>query len=256
MKVHHLGLVLGLVAAPLESAVAAEFPYGAGTFVPPAQGDREGAVHAIGQGEAGPRPLVVFLHGLNEGGPLHKDLDRVAAVATRLVAEGKLEPLLVAGPSQTKDATRPWDMWEGFDLEAFVDAASAVMPVDRESVVLVGHSGGGCNLRGSILASKGRNASAVVAIDTCFDPKVAEALLDAPPWTRIWAYHQTSSWDRDPDGFARVLFDPKRRGGPLDRRFEKAPIEGPSAHDAILPWALRRALPALLPPRRAAVTSS
>ena len=177
-------------------------------------------------------------------------------MAARLVADGMIVPLLVAGPSQTRNATRPWDMWEAFDLTAFLAAlepaldAAAAPRVDRSRVVLVGHSGGGCNLRGSILSSRGRAAaSAILAIDTCFDARVAAALRDAPPTTHVWAYWQTSSWERDVDGFRRAfLAPPAAPTDAVDRRAERAPIEGPGAHDAILPWALRRALPKLLGP--------
>ncbi len=228
-----------------------EFAFGSPAFVPEAQSARAGGVIVVGAPESREaRPLVVFLHGLNEAGPLHRELDVVARVASKLVADGTIIPLLVAGPSQTRNATRPWDMWEGFELATFLGAlepaldAAGAPRVDRARVVLVGHSGGGCNLRGSILSPRGRGAaSAILAIDTCFDPKVAAALRDTPPSTHVWAFWQTTSWERDTEGFRRAFLAP---GALADRRAEKAPIEGPGAHDAILPWALRRALPQLL----------
>jgi hypothetical protein len=231
-----------------------EFAFGAPAFVPDSQAARAGGAIVIGaEANREARPLVVFLHGLNEAGPLHRELDVVARVAAKLVADGTIVPLLVAAPSQTRNASRPWDMWEAFELGSFLAAlepaldAAGAPRVDRARVVLVGHSGGGCNPKGSILSPRGRSpASAILAIDTCFDPKVAAALRDTPPSTHVWAYWQTTSWDRDTEGFRRAFLAPG--DPPADRRAEKAPIEGPGAHDAILPWALRRALPLLLKP--------
>ncbi len=236
-----------------------EFPFGAPLYIPESRTLRGGLVHVPEGVPRGARvPLVVFLHGLNQDGPLHKWLGGrgtpdLRPFFERLVSEGKTAPFLVAGPSQTRNAARPWGMWQSFDLGDFVARTELALgeraSVDRSRVVLLAHSGGGCNVHGSILRSASSKAPvpyAVLAIDTCFDRGVAETLLLAAPETRIFTYFQRESWDRDFDAF-RALFLGDRSRGPRDRRFVEIPL-GRGGHDAIFTVAMSRALPELIPP--------
>lgn len=261
-------LAFALSSAPLAASAREEitFAYGAPRYVPPALGPTAGLVvvpPAVGAGAT--VPLVVFLHGLNQDGPLHKWLGArgtqdIGVVLESLQAEGKTAPFVVAAPSQTRDAARPWGMWQGFDLEDFVQKAEAALGsrarVDRSKIIVLAHSGGGCNVHGSALlaASSRRTPYAVVLADTCFDRGVAETLLLAAPSTRILSYFQTQSWERDFGPF-RAAFFANRESGPRDRRFVEVPLRGAGAHDRIFRVAVERAFPELLPSSVASVTS-
>ncbi|RYE94968.1 MAG: hypothetical protein EOO75_00535, partial [Myxococcales bacterium] len=110
-------------------------------------------------------PLVIFLHGNNPNGPLHRGLGSGAGLLTssneieagydlrpvvqEMIDRGTMAPVMVGGPSQTREASKGRDMWPTFDPFAFVDAAERSLGdrarVDRERVVVVGHSGAGCS---------------------------------------------------------------------------------------------------------------
>ena len=238
------------------------FPYGAPRYVPEALASTAGLVVVPpGVARGANAPLVVFLHGLNQDGPLHKWLgarhDRgtpdIASTFERLQAEGKMQPVLLAAPSQTRDASRPWGMWQAFDLADFVQKTEAALGarahVDRSRVVVLAHSGGGCNVHGSALAAASARAPvpyAVVLADTCFDRGVAETLLLAAPSTRIFSYYQTHSWDRDFGPFRASLFA-RPEVGPRDRRFVEVSLPRAGAHDRIFAVAVERAFPELFP---------
>jgi len=262
MRARTFGAVV-VVAMALGSPCAAResltFPYGAPRFVPRESEANAGLVvvpAAVARGAS--VPLVVFLHGLNEHGPLHKWLgakgtEDMSLALEALQDEGKTRPFVVAAPSQTIDAARPWGMWQGFDLGDFVQKAEAALGgrarVDRAKVIVLAHSGGGCNVHGSALraaSSRGVVPYAVVLADTCFDRGVAETLLLAAPATRIFAYYQTRTWDRDFGPF-RAAFFAHPEVGPSDRRFIEVPLRGPGAHDRIFRVAVSRAFPELLP---------
>jgi murein DD-endopeptidase MepM/ murein hydrolase activator NlpD len=97
---------------------------------------------------AGPRPLIVALHGINaKAREKHPQLDEkkvhVGKLATKLIAEGKVTPLVIAAPTEFSD--RPWG---DFDLAKFVAAVDAAVEavgvdIDREAVSVMGHSGAG-----------------------------------------------------------------------------------------------------------------
>ena len=236
------------------------FAYGAPRFVPTENASTAGIAlvpEAIGSGAL--VPLVVFLHGLNERGPLHKWLGAkgttdIGAVLEGLQSQGKTRSFVIAAPSQTRDASRPWGMWQGFDLADFVQKTEAALGtrvrVDRTRIVVLAHSGGGCNVHGSALlaaSSKQPAPYAVVLADTCFDRGVAETLLLASPATKVLAYYQTQSWERDFGPF-RAAFFAHPEVGPKDRRFVEVPLRGAGAHDRIFTIAVERAFPELLPP--------
>ncbi len=247
------------VSVRAEARDETTFAYGAPRYVPPERAASAGLViapKAVAQGNKA--PLVVFLHGLNQDGPLHKWLGArgtqdIAVLLEKLQTEGKTVPFMIAGPSQTKDAARPWGMWQNFDLGDFVAKTEAALgsraTVDRSRVIVLAHSGGGCNVHGSALraaSSRGVVPFAVVLADTCFDRGVAETLLLASPETRLFAYYQTQSWERDFGPFRAALFGAKPGQGPRDKRFVEVPLRGAGAHDRIFSVAVERAFPELL----------
>lgn len=255
-------LVTAIVLAPGAGRAhdRIEFPYGEGRYVPRELAPNAGLV-VVPEGVAAGAtvPVVVFLHGLNERGPLHKWLGAkgtpdVSDALFALQRDGKTRPFVIAAPSQTRDAARPWGMWQGFDLGDFVRSAGVALgaraKIDPARVIVLAHSGGGCNVHGSALgaASSKRPAPfAVVLADTCFDRGVAETLLLAAPSTKVLAYYQTQSWERDFGPF-RAAFFAQREVGPADRRFVEVPLRGAGAHDRIFRIAIDRAFPELLPP--------
>lgn len=254
-------LALGIALVPSIAAARTdvEFAFGRGKYVKPHEAERAGLVVVPDAVTTGSRaPLVVFLHGLNQDGPLHKWMGAkgnpdVSAMLSRLQASGRAAPFLVAAPSQTVDASKPWGMWESFDLSDFVQKTEAALGpravVDRSRVVVLAHSGGGCNVHGSALLAASAKAPApyaVVLVDTCFDRGVAETLLKAASSTRVHAFYQTASWERDFEPF-RALFLGTRDRGPHERSMTHVPLTGYGSHDRILAIAIERAVPAILP---------
>lgn len=138
-------------------------------------------------------PLMIFLHGSGERGT---DIGRVKAHGPPKIADRNpdfpfilISPLLPAG--------QDWDIAK---LEAILDHALEVLPVDRSRVYLTGLSRGGHASWRWAAADPGRFA-AVAAVAGRGNPATACALKDKP----VWAFHG----DRDdvvvPEGsFAMV----------------------------------------------------
>lgn len=256
-----------LRAEPSEAAVAGAtvtFPFEDQRYLQP--GEADGGLVYVTEGALDEEalPLVVYLHGLNERGPVHywyglfnKDLRRVADDA---VASGEVRPFVLAAPSQTRDAATPGRMWDGFDLDAFVDATEASLPaglaIDREAVVVVGHSGGGCNLNGGLLGTLRPETEtkplALIAVDTCLDATIGRRLGALPEGSTAWVYYQPYTWPRDVEGFSAAFLDELERGQRRDGRIVQQTKLGPDPHNAILERALRHALPEVLPAETAA----
>ncbi len=238
------------------AAVTITFPFEDERFLQP--GEREGGLAWVPStiAEEG-APLVVFLHGTNDKGPLHRwfgapgiDLRKTFE---ELVVSGAIEAPIVAAPSQTKDAWTGSRLWSGFELAAFVDATARALPdgvtVDTNRIYLVGHSGAGCNPAGGLLGPRaGVSLRAIVAIDTCMDAKFGELLAgasDAAPVFVEWQPTWTRELDAFQNAFADTLLKHKGRRGTIT----KHDLSGDEAHDLIVPTALSRLLPQLLPPR-------
>jgi hypothetical protein len=197
-------------------------------------------------------PLVVFLHGTNPTSEPHlwmggggKDL---RPLARRLIDSGKVQPFVLAAPSQTKNAGLAATVWQDFDLNRFVEDVAAAtngeVQIDRERVVLAGHSGAGCNPKGG-LASDFWSAGAplplaLVSIDPCLDRKMGGALGRRPADVPLLLWWQPAIWVRQPAKFTAALSlgKPESR---VDRVLELPPM-GANPHDAILPVALESAL--------------
>jgi hypothetical protein len=199
-----------------------------------------------------PLPLVVFLHGTNPTSEPHlwmggggKDL---RPLATRLITSGQVKPFVLAAPSQTKNAGLAAKVWQDFDLNRFVEdvvaATGGQVTIDRQRVVLAGHSGAGCNPSGGLAAdfwSAGAPLPlALVSVDPCLDRKMGGAFARRPVEVPLLLWWQPAIWVREPAKFTAAL----SRGKPeqrVDRVLELPPM-GANPHDAILPVALESAL--------------
>lgn len=219
---------------------------GAAALLPPAAARQEAV------------PLVVFLHGTNPSGTLHlwfggggKDL---RPSVEHLVAKQVVRPFVLAAPSQTKGAAFARTTWQDFNLGAFVEdvvgATSNLVQIDRQNVILVGHSAAGCNPSGGLAADLAASVPALfvtlVSIDPCLDRELGEAFGRRPATIPLLLYYQTAVWTRSPEQFVAGLAQEK----PNERedRLVELRATGPNPHDAIVPVALQRALRELLPP--------
>jgi hypothetical protein len=226
--------------------------------------EEPGAVAHVAGGAAGDSlPLVVFLHGMNPERDVHLWMgggpgnlrDHVDA----WVKKGEVAPLVIAAPTHTRYALAANVMWPDFDLDAFVDATEAALAgrahVDRDRIVLVGHSGAGCNAQGGLLSAevlgsateRGKGPAArsrllaVVAIDTCLDEDVMPGFQELAKSTRLYFYWQPA-WARPVDDLTRIC----------DARASTCVVEEITGlrgnpHNTVLPVALERALSQLLP---------
>jgi hypothetical protein len=102
---------------------------------------------------------VVLLHGVDKRGELgpHRLLGGgvdLRPTVAKLVARGRIEPVILAAPSQTAAAASSRSLWTpaGFELASFVARVAEVLrrrggpAVDRQRVAVLGHSGAGCHL--------------------------------------------------------------------------------------------------------------
>jgi hypothetical protein len=162
---------------------------------------------------------------------------------------------MLAAPSQTQRATAAANLWTDFDLDEFVDATDDVLgsvaSIDRSQVLLVGHSGAGCNKSGGLASvTAGTHAIqplGIVAIDICMEQDSATALALAPLETPVAVFWQ-ASWPRAFNEF-RTIFDVLRRPAPGARDFmEEVPFTADrDAHNTIVRVAMPRALAFFLP---------
>ena len=194
-------------------------------------------------------PVVVFLHGMNREGLVHRwftgsPQGDLRQVVEPLVRTGRVAPLILAAPTHTRNATGAASMWPDFELADFLDATDAALAgsarVDRSRVVVVGHSGAGCNPSGGLLGEGVLRARpvAVVAIDTCVDERVTPRLASLAEiagvrfyWHRSWRRPVADLAAACPSCSIEEVVDLPRRSIP---------------HAAMVPEVLRRALPELL----------
>lgn len=197
-------------------------------------------------------PLVVFLHGTNPTSEPHMWLGGggrdLRPMVKRLIESGQVKPFILAAPSQTKNAGLAAKVWQGFDLNAFVNdvvkATEGAVTIDRTQVVLAGHSGAGCNPNGGLAAdfwSAGVPLPlALVSIDPCLDRKMGGAFARRPTEVPLLLWWQPAIWIRQPAKFQAAL----TRDKPEERvdRVRELPPMGANPHEAILPIALESAL--------------
>lgn len=211
-------------------------------------------------------PILVFLHGMNTelikyrwmGGGQEGDVRRIVA---ELMEEGLVTPMIVAAPSTIDPVTASNAvlLWPAFDLDAFLDRTAArldgLATIDRSRVIVVGHSGAGCNIRGGLATALHAKTApfADLVVDTCMATDFAKALAHAPPATNVIVSWQSISWaDRLFDDFRHVFKrELKKAAPPLEgvlRELDYAqPTQG-GPHDAMVGLTLRRWLPKLVPP--------
>lgn len=193
-------------------------------------------------------PVVVFLHGMNADEIVHPwfgaPYGDLRSVVEPLVGSGRVTPFVLAAPTHTRFATAANVMWPLFDVDDFLDATEAALSgaatLDRGRVIVIGHSGAGCNVAGGILGESVRRTKllALIDVDGCVDettiPSLALAAANAPV-TFFWQ----RTWPRPVADLAAAC--------PTCTIDELAVTPGMAAHAAILPEALRRYLPSLLP---------
>jgi hypothetical protein len=241
----------GLWSAPA-SAKTLYFPHNDARFLYRFQRNGGAAVVPEGVTPDQALPVVVFLHGTNPTSDTHMWLGGggrdLRPLVKRLIESGQVRPFVLAAPSQTKNAGLAATVWQGFDLNAFVDdvarATSGVVTIDRSSVVLAGHSGAGCNPSGGLAAdfwSAGVPLPlALVSIDPCLDRKMGGAFARRPSEVPLLLWWQPAIWVRQPAKFEAAL----KRDKPEQRidRVRELPPMGANPHEAILPVAFESAL--------------
>ncbi len=221
--------------------------HGGRAYVPEGAGGGDDAV-----------PLVIFLHGTNTAGVLHPWLSERSSdlriLLDELVAEGRIVPAVLAAPTQTRRASIR-HLWEGFDYVAFVRETEAALAdavrIDRERVVLVGHSGAGCNPEGGLLHAAATKAEpallGLVAIDVCMKSSYGLALGKSRA-TSVSVFWQVESWKRDHGDFYEAFLESRAGFGAEGDTFEELNVIGRDAHNQIVPRAFTLALAQLLPP--------
>lgn len=233
------------------SGVTVAFPYDQRRLLFSRHGNGALAYVPAQAPRGGRLPLVVFLHGMNAEGHMHPwfgpPFGDLRKVVDPLIANGSVTPFVLAAPTHIRHATAARVMWPDFDLDDFVtktDAAvSDLVEIDRSQVLVVGHSGAGCNPAGGILGDGVASAHplAIFAVDTCVDERVLGSFAPLAEQTRLRFYWQ-SGWRRPVSELARACEHCE-----LDEIVE---LPGkPNPHLTILPVVMRRLLSEFLPAR-------
>jgi len=217
-----------------------------------------------------PLPLVVFLHGVNTTHqPFrfagHGGEPDVRSLVARLVADGTTPRFVLAAPSTVVFSDFPASLWPAFDLDRVFETAARTLrgrvTLDPDRVIVVGHSGAGCNARGGVFAAAADTTLAlrgVMLVDTCLDLPQIPLLLDLPPTVDVVVTYQTRAWPRPFEEHARLFLEPRRsrlrsdpRGKDTLAIEEARTPPGRHVHNAMVEEALRAYLPRLLRPRLA-----
>ncbi len=181
-----------------------DFPFNDAAWL--ASGKYGGRAYVGASVDASSAPLVVWLHGNNNGGALHRGLGGSgSAFDLRSLVPADL---IVAGPSQTRGASGG-TLFSHFDLDAFVEAVEEATStvVDRSRVYLVGHSGANCNVSGGTLSDLGAIEPHIIAIDGCLDDKYGRAYHAQSARVPVSIYYQTGTWPRDYEAFRKSFGD-------------------------------------------------
>lgn len=212
-----------------------------------------------------PLPLVVFLHGVNTDHRAfrfagHGGEPDVREIAARLMAETATPPFVLAAPSTVVFSDFPASLWPAFDLDRLFETTARTLrdrvAIDPRRVIVVGHSGAGCNARGGVFAAAHDTTLAlrgVMLVDTCLDLPHVPLLLDLPTSVDVVVTYQTRAWPRPFDEHLRQFLEPRRerlRADPLAKdtlAIEEARTpSGRHVHNAMVEEALRAYLPRLL----------
>lgn len=216
-------------------------------------------------------PLLVFVHGINQelikyrwmGGGNEGDVRRIVA---ELIEGGQVPPMLVAAPSSVvpQNIVAAPTSWMAFDLDHFVEKTAAALKgtatIDRTKIIVAGHSGGGCNIKGGIAtAIKAKNVHSALVIDTCMGTDLASALAQAKKSLNVVVTWQALTWGKRPLKDFRSVFERDVKKAPVDegilRTLDFMTPKEPMPHDAMVPLTLKKYLPQLLPaPKAGAAT--
>lgn len=203
-----------------------------------------------------PRPLVVFLHGVNRRFVPHLWMGAKDTPDLRkLFDKWRIEPAIVAAPSSTRACVVTQALWTGFDLDRFVaHTARAIrdtVPVDVDRVVLVGHSGAGCNRRGGLMTAMRTTLPlrAVLVVDVCMSAGDGRLLASVAHADTPLVVSWQPRWRRDVQLFTRELLEEsQRRGARALRLVEHERLDTVQAHTTIVAEALGKWLPRWLGP--------
>ena len=255
-----IGLSTSLFASPSHAGRSLDFEFHDDEYLHPGQhaGGRAYIPTKVNADE--PVPLVVFLHGVNRQNQLHMWLgpgpDDLRVRLETSIKRGDLPPAVLAAPSQTRFALWANTLWTGFDLDEFVSAAQRAVAgrarISRDQVIVAGHSGAGCNVEGGLLKIAADRGAVlpmgIVALDTCLDAGVGEALARASEFTRIGAYWQSHVWNRRVADFA-IGFEVARPAAlPGTDWFAHVDPVGRWPHDALVAPSLLEAISVLIGP--------
>jgi hypothetical protein len=242
-----------------DAAYRATFPYHDADWLAPNESNGGAAVVPSRVPVGAHVPLVVFLHGVNMDMAVHawsgaKGLPDMTVVADDLVESRVAIPFILAAPSQTRTAWSGRKMWQGFDLDEFADAVDRGLAgrafVQRDVVIVMGHSGAGCNPDGGLLYAAGHvgkiTPRAFVAIDTCMDAEVGAALAAAPASSRVVVRWQPDIWPRQVDEFHNAFLAIAMSRHRPDAIIEVVRGLGGDAHAAMAEDTFRSTLPRLL----------
>ena len=210
-----------------------------------------------------PRPLVVFMHGLNHEQLAHRwmggggtDPD-VREMLASLIESNTIGPSILVAPSIIDECDFPRSMWPGFDLDRFlalaIRAIGSRAAIDARRIILGGHSGAACNPSGGLILAVRSSVElrAVLAIDTCMDLVTAPLLALAPPETDVVIAWQPNGWNRPFEDFQRVFErEAEHRHARGLRLVEQVVIGVPNAHNAIVQASLTSWLPRWIPPEQ------
>ena len=209
-------------------------------------------------------PVVVFLHGNNNekikyrwmGGGQEGDVRRVVS---EMIEAGQIPPVLVAAPSSIDPNTMgsAGFSWPAFDLDLFLDRTEerlgGAASIDRGRVVVTGHSGAGCNIRGGLNTALHAQQTPVLAgfvIDTCMMLDLAKDLAHVRPTTHLVVSWQSISWPEREFGAFKTMFNREVKkttpaAGVL-RELDYEQPNVPGVHDAMVGITLRKWLPRVL----------
>jgi hypothetical protein len=210
-------------------------------------------------------PLLVFLHGLNieridyrwMGGGQEGDVRRIVS---DLIEGGTVPPMLIAAPTSVNQVAvgNAATCWPAFDLDTFLDRTTAELAgkakVDRTRIIVAGHSGAGCNVKGGVVTALKAKAPVLagLVIDSCMGLDLAKELPHLRPTLHVVVSWQTSSWQNRPfhafrDVFLREVKKlPPSEGVLRELSHEQLPM--PMPHDAMVEQTLKKWLPRLLSP--------
>lgn len=211
-------------------------------------------------------PLLVFIHGLNVekikyrwiGGGNEGDVRRILG---DLIDQGLVAPMVLAAPTSTDPATmvNALTTWPGFELDRFVNRTQAALGqsvrIDRKRIIVVGHSGAGCNVHGGVasalLDNRTTNVVLGLVVDGCMATDFATEILKVPKTTNLVVTWQEISWaNRPTNDFKRVFSRAVAKDPPAAGVLRELVLErpkAPSPHDAMVGIAFKKWLPRFFP---------